>query len=88
MINKIKTILEKNNIKAYRINCTESKSFELFFVKKETDMVRSTDVTEYSVTVYRDFSFNNTEMRGHATALLFPDMTAMFRTHSLTKNSR
>lgn len=75
MINKIKTILEKNNIKAYRINCTESKSFELFFVKKETDMVRSTDVTEYSVTVYRDFSFNNTEMRGHATALLFPDMT-------------
>lgn len=75
MIDKIKKILENNDIKVYRINCTKSKSAELFYVKKEIDMVRSTDVTEYSVTVYNDFSFNNTEMRGHATALVFPDMT-------------
>lgn len=75
MIEKIKSILEKNNIKTYRINCVKSKSFELFFIKKEMDLVRSTDVVEYSVTVYRDFSFNGVQMRGHATALLFQDMT-------------
>lgn len=75
MIDKIKEILLKNKIEHYRINCVNSKSVEMFFIKKETDMLRSTEITEYSVTVYRDFMQSDVKMRGHSTALVFPDMT-------------
>lgn len=75
MITKIIKALKENNIDTYRINCTQSKSVELFFIKKQMDMIRSTDVTEYSVTVYRDFLHNDTKMRGHAVTMVFPDMT-------------
>ena len=33
MITKIIKALKENNIDTYRINCTQSKSVELFFIK-------------------------------------------------------
>lgn len=74
MIDKIKTLLKENGIEVYRINCIKSSSAEMFFIKDSTDMVRSTNVTEYSVTVYHDFLYKEIPMRGHASTLIFSDM--------------
>ena len=74
MISRIQKALTDSKIASYRINCNKSESVELFFIKKEKDMLRSTDVTEYSVTVYRDFEVGGVKMRGNAVTLIFPAM--------------
>lgn len=74
MISRIKKALAECGVTSYRINFSKSESVELFFIKKEKDMLRSTDVTEYSVTVYRDFEVGGVKMRGNAVTLIFPDM--------------
>ncbi len=74
MISRIQKALADSKIASYRINCNKSESAEMFFIKKEKDMLRSTEVTEYSVTVYRDFEVNGVKMRGHAVTIIFPDM--------------
>lgn len=74
MISRIEKALAESKITSYRINCNKSQSVELFFIKEEKDMLRSTEITEYSVTVYKDFEVNGVKMRGHAVTLIFPDM--------------
>ena len=75
IIYKIQEILAQKDIKHYRINKSVKKSTELFYIKRELDITRSTDITDCSVTVYRDFEANGIKMRGHAAAMIFPDMT-------------
>ncbi|MBP5311696.1 MAG: hypothetical protein J6112_02550 [Clostridia bacterium] len=52
-MNNIKTILDKaQGLKGYRITGAETNSYELFFVHRNLETVRSTDTVSADVTVY------------------------------------
>ncbi len=73
-IARIQAELQKNGIEYYRINEDRKQSAELFYIRKEIDIVRSTSVTDCTVTVYRDFESGGVKMRGSAAAVIHPDM--------------
>ena len=75
-IDILRSELEHKEIRIYQISKDRKQSVELFYIKKEIDIVRSTDTTDYTVTVYRDFEINGSPMRGSATAVIYPDMCA------------
>ena len=72
---RIRTQLQGAGIEHYRINESRKQSAELFYIKKDLDIVRSTDVSDCTVTVYRDFESGGVKMRGSAAAMIYPDMT-------------
>lgn len=74
-IKRIKKALRSSGIETYRINKRHSCASELFYIKKEIDITRSVETTDYSVTVYRDFEANGEKMRGSADTFIYPDMT-------------
>ena len=61
---RIRTQLQGAGIEHYRINESRKQSAELFYIKKDLDIVRSTDVADCTVTVYRDFESGGVKMRG------------------------
>lgn len=75
MIKRITDILLSLGIDKYLINKTVKNSCELFFIRKEPDTRRIKDVTDYSVTVYRDLEKEGTRLRGSAPVSIFPSMT-------------
>lgn len=76
MIDCIISALKEHHIDVYRINKKMKESMELFFIKKRLDMRRGTKVTEYEVTVYRDFESEGENYRGSATVLISAGMEA------------
>lgn len=76
MIDCIISALKEHHISVYRINERTTESMEMFFIKKHLDMRRGTKVTEYEVTVYRDFEEKDEKYRGSATVLLSDGMEA------------
>lgn len=56
MINIILDILNEKNIATYRINECIKYCEEAFFIKQKTDMIRAKDITDYTVTLYRNFT--------------------------------
>lgn len=56
--NIAKIIKENKSVSDYRINTTETQSYELFFVHKNLETVRSTSTTDTSVTVYVEHDGN------------------------------
>ena len=53
MINRIIELLKENpKVADYRLNTVKTESYELFFVHKNLETVRSTDTTEQKVTVF------------------------------------
>lgn len=74
MINKITEILKTEGIEKYLINQTEKSSSELFFIKKKLDVRRTKNITDYKVTVYRDFEKDGEKLTGSAAADIFPTM--------------
>ncbi|MDY6072544.1 MAG: metallopeptidase TldD-related protein [Eubacteriales bacterium] len=73
MLNKIKTILNsKKDISAWIISESKSSSAELFFVKDRLDMNRATDVHEYALNIFVDFTEENVKYRGDASVLISP----------------
>ncbi len=75
MINKIIDILDSEGIEKYLITKTEKSSSELFFIKKQLDVRRCKNVTDYNVIVYRDVEKDGSKLRGSAGAGIFPSMT-------------
>lgn len=75
MLNKILKALKENNIELYLINEETKSVAEMFFIKKNLDMRRLTDVTKYEVTVYTDFLKDGNKMRGFAVCNINPGMT-------------
>lgn len=75
MINKIIDILDSEKIEKFLINETEKSSSELFFIKKKLDVKRKKNITDYSVTVYRDLEKDGEKLRGSASVSIFPTMT-------------
>ncbi|MGN0505310.1 MAG: metallopeptidase TldD-related protein [Lachnospiraceae bacterium] len=76
MIECIKSALKENHISVYRINEKVTESLELFFIKKHLDMRRGVKVTEYKVTVYRDFEAEGEKYRGSAVVVISDGMSA------------
>ena len=68
----VKALLEKNSrVSDWRISQTETRSYELFFVHKNLETVRSTDTTATSVTVYVDHD----GAKGDSTFAVYASMT-------------
>lgn len=70
MTDRIIEILNKNNIKNYGIYDEIRESAELFFIKHRTDLIRSRNVREIRLRVYRDFD----SFRGSSDVYLYPCM--------------
>ena len=53
MTNRIINLLKADDgIFAYRLNSTKRESYELFFVHRDLETVRSTDTTDIKITVF------------------------------------
>lgn len=74
MVERIINELIKVNINIYKINIETSESVELFFIKKALDMNRKKKVTNYKVTVYKDFEENGETYRGSSEVDIYPTM--------------
>ena len=71
MIEKIKKILNNNKkINAWKINYSEIKSCELFYVLKKLEINRATQDVRCDVTIYHDFD----KYRGSSTIVIEPFM--------------
>lgn len=70
MIELIKKILKRNNIKAYNIFDETRESVELFFIKRQLDLTRNVNVREIRVRVYRD----SEGIRGMSDVYIYPGM--------------
>lgn len=75
MIKKITDILKSEGIEKYLVHKVESSSSELFFIRRDLDVRREKNVTNYGVTVYRDEEKDGKKLRGSAGASVFPTMT-------------
>ena len=72
MINRIINLLKENKgVTDYRINTLKRESYELFFVHKSLETVRSTDTTDITVTVY----VANEDKLGDATFSVYSSYT-------------
>ncbi len=72
---RIMQSLRRNRTEHYKINISRARQTELFYVREKLDISRCVDVTDYKVTVYRDFEADGCKMRGSADALIYADMT-------------
>lgn len=75
MIDRIKKALELSGVNRYKIVENKADSVELFFIKKDLDMNRKKDVTQYEVVVYKRFKVDDTEYMGEASVKVYQTMT-------------
>jgi len=64
--------IKELGISDYLLREVAKESAELFFIKKQLDMRRICDTVEYELTVYNDFTFNGTKMRGSSSITVHP----------------
>jgi len=74
MIPMIQSVLSELNIEIYNINEVQKESVELYFIKKSLDMRRQNQVTDLTVTVFRDFERDGKKMRGSSSTVLYVTM--------------
>lgn len=67
--------LKDLGIGIYSIEETLTEGVELYFIKRNLDMRRRTEVSRCSVTVYRDFEENGEQYRGQAKVVIANGMT-------------
>lgn len=70
MMDVVLDVLNKNNIKDYLVLDENRESVELFLIKRKIDLIRSKNVREIKVCVYRDFE----KYRGSSTVYIYPGM--------------
>ena len=75
MIDIILSALAENNISVYCIFEDKTDTAELFFVKKQLDMRRTSNVHSYTVSVYNDFEKDGVKMRGTTNVSIHPSMS-------------
>ena len=66
LIDRVKEVLQENNITVYQMEDTCTEGAELYFIRKHMDMRRMKKVRHTMVTVYRDFEKDGTKRRGYA----------------------
>lgn len=76
MIQVITEALHACRITTYFIVQTRKTSAQLFFIRRDLDTVRSTDVTQYAVTVYRDMERDGKTLTGSASCVIAEGMDA------------
>lgn len=74
MIDRIKKALEAEKIATWAVNETRSESAEVFFVKKNMDLKRRTDLTDWSVSVYRTMEAEGGKLLGSSSVPVYPGM--------------
>lgn len=72
MIEKIKTLLKESGADEYKIVMTGSKGAESYFIGNKLEMKRQLEIQSYEVTVYRDFTEDNTRLRGSMKIRIHP----------------
>lgn len=75
MIDKIIEVLSQNDIQNFLINENIIETQELFYIKHSLNLTRNKNVSKYEITIYRDFVYNDTNMRGSASCLLNSSMS-------------
>lgn len=84
MTDKILSALKNSGAELYQITVTKEESAELFFIRKSLDMQRIKEISQASVTVYREFYEGERHLLGSAAVQVqesFTEgqMTEMFR---------
>lgn len=74
MLDRIKQILNNNNINGYKIYENKIEANELFFIKKNVDMDRAKNVHHFKVTVYVDYEDKGDKFKGSASIKIHPTM--------------
>jgi len=74
MIRQILKALEQAEIDQYYIDMTETQSVESFFVRRNLDLTRAVDTTEYTVTVYHAYEKGGRSLLGASDAKIYPGM--------------
>lgn len=75
MVNNIVKALELSGVSLYKIKEYKAESVELFFVKSDLDMNRKKQVTNYEVTIYKDYEEDEQKYRGESKVEIYPNMT-------------
>lgn len=75
MIDRIIEVLSQNDIQNFLINENIIETQELFYIKHSLNLTRNKNVSKYEITLYRDFVYNDTNMRGSASCLLNSSMS-------------
>ena len=75
MRDKVLAVLKKLGIDEYIINETQTRSAEMFFIKKTLDMKRIKDAREMCVTVFRPFESDGKKMKGSSQFHVYDQMT-------------
>lgn len=75
MKDRILAALERLHIDEYIITEDQTRSAELFFIKKSLDTRRIKNNTSYSVTVYRSFDKDEQPMKGSSMVHVYDSMT-------------
>lgn len=55
MIDIILSVLKENNINEYIVSKTIEESIELYLIKKDLDMNRKKNITQYEVKLFKEF---------------------------------
>ncbi len=74
MTDKILDALRAEGIDAYAINEVSSRSVECFFVRRNMDLKRRTDIMEWTVTVYREIERSGERLLGSSSLPVYPGM--------------
>lgn len=72
---QILNALQKLGIDSYMVNETKRETMECFFIRRRLDLKRSTEVTEYTVTVYRPVERDGQRLLGESSAQIYPMMS-------------
>ncbi|MCQ2427664.1 MAG: metallopeptidase TldD-related protein [Clostridia bacterium] len=75
MINRIIKALNAEKAKIWQINRTETERAELYFIGGRLDIPRRAFITEYKVTVYRDFEEDGKKFRGSSCCFIEDGLT-------------
>lgn len=76
MVDQIKAVLEQLEIDRYRIVESVQESVECFFIRKKMDLKRRTDLTDYTVAVFRQHEKDGQKMLGASAVNIHPGMEA------------
>ena len=75
LLDRILNIIAENNIQNYLISQTITNSEELFYIKKDLQLIRNKTTTKCDVTIYNDYEYNKTPMRGSSSFIADISMT-------------
>lgn len=74
MLELILGVLKKNHIDEYIVTEIEKESVELYLIKKELDMNRKKNITNYEVTVFKKIKYGGEEFKGDSSITIYPSM--------------